>query len=342
MAGKGWEYSFKSADSFRERQRAHGGAHAAFRAAVATAKPLPPPAPRKAALAPPPAPDPDRCARGAWCSGRVITIENGTRTVTPAATPRAYCDGCQVYIGTCLEDFPALYKRLHLEMRIGGQRQADVMVRAPFGPQVPLNTAFDAQMRAMTETLCSWELRIRDGATLSDLGRHENEPQDDLRDLERALTVIMPDTEQNRLSMLLGFVPQEMVRFVPAWAVTEEDAGAEVTADNDGILRLTVMLDGRRAGQEVMHLHHMARRLLLETSPPMPLLPDFRCRVCEQKLLRKAPPPWHEDGEWYRSRCDGCGDEMTEEDYKRNALRWIAYERARLGRPTLGEVPRVA
>ena len=91
-----------------------------------------------------------------------------------------------------------------------------------------------------------------------------------------------------------------------------------------------------------MHLHYMARRLLLETSPPMPLLPDFRCRVCEKKLLRKAPPPWHEDGEWFRSRCDGCGDEMTEDDYKQNALRWIAYERAHLQRPTLGEVPRVA
>jgi len=246
------------------------------------------------------------------------------RTITPAATPRAYCDGCQDYIGSCLDDFPGLYVRLHAE--IGEHRAEGVQVHVPFGPTVPLNTAIDAQMRAMTETLFSWEERIRDLDSLSDLPGHENEPQDDLRDLERSVAIIHPE----RVSMLLSLQPQEMVRFVPAWAASDEDAGAAVLADNAGILKVTVMLDGRRAGQEIMHLHYMARRLLLETNPPMPLLPDFRCRVCERKLLRKAPPPWHEDGEWYWSKCDGCGDEMTREQYDINAKRWIAYERARL------------
>ena len=335
MAGKRWEHSFERGDSFRDRQRAHGGAHSTFRAAVATAGPLPPPGPAQVPRKPAPVPDPDHCARGAWCTGRVITIEGATRTITPATTPRAYCDGCQVHIGTCLEDFPGLYLRLHREL--SEHRQDGVMVRAPFGPSLPLNTAVDAQMRLMTETLCSWELRIRDGASMSDLGAHENEPQDDLSDLQRSVTAIMPDPEQNRLSMLLSLAPQEMVRFMPAWAVTEEDQdAAEVTADNAGILKVTLLLDGRRAGLEIMHLHYLARRLLLETSPPMPLLPDFRCRVCEKKLLRKAPPPWHEDGEWYWSRCDGCGDEATREEYDVNAKRWLAFERARL------EVPRLA
>ena len=219
----------------------------------------------------------------------------------------------------------------------------DELVRAPFGPSIPLNTAMDAQMRAMTETLCSWELRIRDGASMSDLGAHENEPQDDLRDLERSVAAIVPDSEQNRVTMLLSLAPQEMIRFMPAWAVTEEDLDhAEVIADNAGILKVTLKLDGRRAGQEILHLHYMARRLLLETSPPMPLLPDFRCRVCERKLLRKAAPPWHEDGEWFWSRCDGCGDESTREDYDLNAKRWIAYEKAHLATATLGGLTRVA
>ncbi len=263
-------------------------------------------------------------------------MENGTRTITPAATPRAYCDGCQDFIGSCLDDFPGLYVRLHAE--IGEHRAEGVQVHVPFGPAVPLNTAIDAQMRAMTETLFSWEERIRDLDSLSDLSGHENEPQDDLRDLERSVAIIHPD----RVSMLLSLQPQEMVRFVPAWAASDEDGDATVLADNAGILKVTVMLDGRRAGAEIMHLHYMARRLLLETSPPMPLLPDFRCRVCERKLLRKAPPPWHEDGEWYWSRCDGCGDECTREEYDVNAKRWIAYERARMERPSLGEVQRVA
>ena len=330
MAGQRWEHSFQPGDSFKKRQRAHGGAHSDFREAVATARPLPPPttpAPPTARRDPAPAPTPpdeDRCSRGEWCSGRVITIDNGTRTVTPATTPRAYCDGCQDFIGTCLDEFPALYLRLHAEL--GEHRAEGVQVHVPFGPQVPLNTAIDAQMRAMTETLYSWEERIRDVARLSGLGLHEHEPQDDLMDLERSVAIIYPD----RVSMLLSLGPQEMVRFVPAWAITEEDGDAPLLDDNGGILKVMVMLDGRRAGQEVMHLHYMARRLLLETNPPMPLLPDFRCRVCERKLLRKAPPPWHEDGEWFWSKCDGCGDEMSREDYDTNARRWIAYEKAHL------------
>ena len=326
MAGQGWKVSFRAGDSFRERQRSHSG----FREAVATARPLPPPtapAPPSVRRDPAPAPPPPgegRCSRGEWCSGRTITIGSGTRTVTPAATPRAYCDGCQDYIAACLDEFPALYLRLHAEL--GEHRAGGVQVHMPFGPRVPLNTAIDAQMRAMTETLFSWEERIRAVASLSDLEGHENEPQDDLRDLERSVAIIYPE----RVSMLLSLGPQEMVRFVPAWAVTGQDEGAEVTADNGGVLRIAVLLDGRRAGQEIMHLHYMARRLLLETNPPMPLLPDFRCRVCERKALRKAPPPWHEDGIWFRSRCDNCGDEMTDEDYRQNALRWIAYEKAHL------------
>ena len=114
----------------------------------------------------------DRCARGPWCSGRTITIENGERTVLAAITPRSYCDGCADFITACLEEYPALWKRLHREL---AERQVtgEVPVRAPFGPSIPLNTAVDAQMRAMTETLCSWELRIRDGASMSDLGARE-------------------------------------------------------------------------------------------------------------------------------------------------------------------------
>lgn len=347
MAGKGWAYSFERGDSFRDRQRAHGGAPSAFRTAVATARPLPPPGPAPAPRkpAPAPVPDPDHCARGAWCSGRVITIDGGTRTVTPATTPRAYCIACEGYIALCLEGDPedghhngmlALYKRLHREL--GEARQAEIMIKIPFGPSLPLSEAVDAQMRAMTDTLCSWEERVRDVASLSDLGELAGRPQDDASDVERSVAILAPE----RISILLSLAPQEMSRSLPPWMVTDEDAGCEIMAYNGYAVTIHPRLDGRRAGQEIMHLHYLARRLLLETNPPMPLLPDFRCRVCEKKLLRKAPPPWHEQGEWYWSRCDGCGDEATREEYDVNAKRWLAFERARLNRPTLGEVPQVA
>ena len=280
--------------------------------------------------------DDNRCARGEWCSGREIVIDQGTRAVLAAITPRAYCQGCQDHIGLCLDGDPddghrngmrALYQRLHREL--GEARQAEIMVKIPFGPSVPLSEAIDAQMRAMTETLFSWEERCRADHSLSDLGPHTTEPQDDLSDLERSVSILFP----HRMNMLLGFAPQEMMRACWSGAVPE---GADILADDGVTARVIVKLGGEQAGQEILHLHYMARRLLLETSPPMPLLPDFRCRVCEKKLLRKAAPPWHEDGEWYKSRCDGCGDEMSEEDYKQNALRWIAYGRAHLATPVLG------
>ena len=343
MARQGWKHSFERGDSFRERQQAHQSPHSAFRAAVATAEPLPPPvpmpAPRKPAPVPAPEPDPDRCSRGDWCAGRVITIEDGKRTVTPAQTPRAYCIACEGYIGMCLEGDPkdgchngmlALYERLHREL--GEARQAEIMIKIPFGPSLPLSEAIDAHMRAMTEILCSWEERVRDVASLSDLGELAGRPQDDASDVERSVGILAPD----RISILLSLAPAEMARHLPPWVVTDEDSGCEIMAYNGYAVTIHPRLDGRRAGLEIMHLHYMARRLLLETNPPMPLLPDFRCRVCEKKLLRKAPPPWHEAGEWYWSRCDGCGDECTREEYDVNAKRWLAFERARL------EVPRLA
>ena len=338
MAGQRWEHTFQAGDSFRDRQRAHGQAHSDFRAAVATAPPLPPPAAPAALTArrdPTPAatpPDDDRCSRGDWCSGRTITIEAGTRTVTPAATPRAYCHACEGYIGLCLEGDPkdgyhngmlALYRRLHAEL--GEARQAEIMIKIPFGPSLPLSEAVDAHMRLMADTLCSWEERVRGIDHLSGLGERGDRPQDDASDVERSVTILVP-----RISILLSLAPEEMMRSLPPWMVSEEDAGCEILAYNGYAVTIMPRLDGRRAGQEIMHLHYMARRLLLETSPPMPLLPDFRCRVCEQKLLRKAAPPWHEDGEWYWSKCDGCGDEATREEYDVNARRWIAYEKARL------------
>ena len=343
MARQGWKHSFERGDSFRERQQAHQSPHSAFRAAVATAEPLPPPvpmpAPRKPAPVPAPEPDPDRCSRGDWCAGRVITIEDGKRTVTPAQTPRAYCIACEGYIGMCLEGDPkdgchngmlALYERLHREL--GEARQAEIMIKIPFGPSLPLSEAIDAHMRAMTEILCSWEERVRDVASLSVLGDRAGRPQDDASDVERSVGILAPD----RISILLSLAPAEMARHLPPWVVTDEDSGCEIMAYNGYAVTIHPRLDGRRAGLEIMHLHYMARRLLLETNPPMPLLPDFRCRVCEKKLLRKAPPPWHEAGEWYWSRCDGCGDECTREEYDVNAKRWLAFERARL------EVPRLA
>ena len=311
MAGRGnyWAHTFEASESLRDRQRS-GRRH--------------------------PGPDPEqddrqRCARGDWCEERTVVIERGERIVTAALSPRPFCGGCTGHIRQCLDGpgdgLPKLYARLARE--IGEERHAEVLIRLPFGPSVPLNEAIDAHMRAMTETMASWEERIRAVDSLSGLPRPDC-PQDDAADLERSVAIIEP-----RLSALLSLAPQEMIRFLPPWAIAEQDQDTEILGGDSYAVRVVIRLGGRHAGEEIMHLHYVARRLLLETSPPQPLLPDFRCRACEQKLLRKAAPPWHEDGTWFKSRCDACGDEMTEDEYKQNALRWIAWERAHLERPVL-------
>ena len=304
-----WKISFRETDTFRDRARA---------------------ARQRQEPAEPDDADEDRCSRGDWCAGRTVTVENGVRIVTPAATSRAYCDGCQDHIRACLEELPRLYDDLHGEMYFSSTPKAgEVLTRSPFGPSVPFELAYDTVMRAMTETLCSWEIRVRCVDSLSDIPG-EDQPQDDEADLGRSVDIL---TE--RVSILLALAPEPMIRFVAPWTVREEDQDAEILAGDRWTVKIAAEIGGRRAGEEVMDLHYVARRLLLETSPPMPLLPDFRCRVCEQKTLRQAAPPWHEDGTWYHSRCDGCGDEMTREEYDLNAKRWIAWEKAHHDRPVL-------
>lgn len=275
----------------------------------------------------------DPCNRGDWCSGRTVTVENGIRTVTPASTSRAYCDGCSTHIGKCLDELPALYGRLARE--IGEARQAEILIKIPFGPSLPFSEAIDAHMRAMTETMFSWEERTRLVAHLSDLRAEVTErPQDRLADLERSVDIISP-----RLSVFLGLGRGEMIRVIPRKAIesytADEDAIILHVNRDAGTMTLLARLGGVQAGEEVMHLHYIARRLLLETSPPLPLLPDFRCRSCERKALRQAPPPWHEDSAWMFSRCDACGDEMDRSEYDLNAKRWIAWEKAHLSTPVL-------
>lgn len=274
------------------------------------------------------------CQRGDWCSERTVTVENGIRTVTPASTSRAYCEGCTTHIGKCLDDLPSLYMRLAAE--IGEARQAEILIKMPFGPSLPFSEAIDAHMRAMTETMFSWEERTRDIAHLSDLREEVTDrPQDRLQDLERSVDVISP-----RLSVFLGLGRQEMLRVISRKSIesytADEDAIILHVNRETGMATLLARLGGVQAGEEVMHLHYYARRLLLETSPPLPLLPDFRCRNCERKALRQAPPPWHEDSAWLWSRCDACGDEMDRAEYDLNAKRWIAWEKAHLERPVLG------
>ena len=67
------------------------------------------------------------------------------------------------------------------------------------------------------------------------------------------------------------------------------------------------------------------------------------CRVTEMTVRNWYNRGWHdEDGVWFHSRCDGCGDECTREDYDVNAKRWVAYEKACRAAPVLGGLEHAA
>lgn len=291
-----------------------------------------------------------RCSRLDWCSGRTIEIHAGERIVIPAATPRAYCHACESHITLCLEGaedpvtgadngMAALWARLHAEL--GEARQSEVMVKMAFGPSLPLSEAIDAQMRNMGWVLSTWEDVVRDVWHMSAIPKDvASRPQDSLADIERSVTVLVP-----RISTLLSLQPRDMMRY-PDRRRPPKDRDIPPGLYDDAIVlsadRFTITAaweaGGLAAGQEILHLHYMARRLLLETNPPMPRLPDFRCRVCECFTLRRAAPPWYADGIWYHSACDSCGDEMTRDEYDTNAKRWLAWERAHQERPTLAQL----
>ena len=240
----------------------------------------------------------------------------------------------------CLEGDPedghyngmlALYKRLHREL--GEARQAEIMIKIPFGPSLPLSEAIDAQMRAMTETLCSWEERVRDVASLSGLGELGDRPQDDASDVERSVGILAPD----RISILLSLAPEEMPRHLPPWMVTEEDSGCEIMAYNGHAVTIHPRLDGRRAGPgDPAPALHGAAAPARDRIRRCPCCRTSAAGYARSGCCARPRRRGTRTGEWFWSRCDGCGDEMTREDYDTNAKRWLAYERARL------EVPRLA
>jgi hypothetical protein len=265
------------------------------------------------------------CARLEWCSARTVRIENGERVVAPAFTYRPYCDACQVHIGECLADMPALYGRL--AAAIGDPQQADVWVPVPFGPQVPLREDIDAIMRAMAGHMAGWHERVASVARLSAPDTERSRLADGSVILAEAVRILAA-----HLSSLLSLEPGEMIRWLPSHAVPE---GAEVLARDKWQAKAIVMLGGEEAGHEVQHLHYLARRALLETNPPPELL-ITPCRNCTWRSLRRA---WPEGDRDLYSRCQHCGDELTTEEYDVNARRWVAYFKAHQERPVLADTP---
>lgn len=267
-----------------------------------------------------------RCARGDWCLSRIITFTDGERSISPALTPRAYCDRCAEHIARCAADLPGFW--LRLKYAIGDSVQAEVPVHAPFGPQVILREDVDAHLRLSAVLLGGWAARVRGVPQLAlSAPEHAWDTPAGVRDNARVLAM--------HASVLLAMQPGWMTRTFRT-PLGEEDqewlADCEIVRVGVDYIETQVRTDGEDAGRDLQYLHYRARSLLLETSPPPEVLIS-PCRDCTWRALRRV---------WDRgmfSRCDHCGDEMDWPAYQANSKRWAAYHRAHSERPVLGEVP---
>jgi hypothetical protein len=306
------------------------------------------------------------CARMEWCSERTVTVEDGERIVNPALTYRPYCDSCERHIASLLAGAPddpgramgALYQRL--AKSIGSPLQADVHVPAPFGPLIPLREDIDAHMRVMASALGGWAARVRAMVRLSDAEHPFASPERVIEDaamLGTHITVLLalqpgwvtrsfpmyrddePLSGEDWLPSGEMLTPRSRTEPIPA-DTADTHADAEIIRAGVDYVQLPVLASGEDAGLEILHMHYVGRRLLLETNPPPEIL-LVQCRQCTSRSLRRAWPDPGAERDVY-SRCDGCGDEMGSEEYDVNARRWLAYHRANQGnRPVLGE-PAVA
>jgi hypothetical protein len=235
------------------------------------------------------------CARGQSCTRPVITINGSERTRTPALTYQPFCPGCETEIAAKLAELPEGWQRM--AEGIGDPLTAEVMIRVPFGPSIPLSEYYDALMRATAITLCAWEARVRAQAGLS------------LRDVFKPINTLEAVTGAaetiggERLSALLALPPMVMRRteqfapgrrdqpgIIPA-RIEDEYADAEFIALGIDFLAYGAPRSGVDAGHEILHLHRECQRATGEVAGRPEILDGIPCRTCETMGLERAQPP---------------------------------------------------
>lgn len=245
------------------------------------------------------------CSRGRFCSALEIR-RNGDGTVewVPARTYRAFCDPCTTAIRSALPALPPAWALLRLwglePGRSGWARRT-----AP-GSRLPLAGGADALMRAIPESLLSWEERVRDIAGLSDVDRHRArreflaDESDPLAPVRHRLALLKTSAGLmvEYLSTLLSLEAAPMFR--PA------DEGLDL--DDHG---------GADAGHEILRLRYKARAYLGFVTGRPEFFEGVPCKQCsEMGSLTRAPLPPKPEDEAYRSVCGKCGYLMTDAQHK--------------------------
>lgn len=109
--------------------------------------------------------------------------------------------------------------------------------------------------------------------------------------------------------------------------IEAEIGGEEIVTSGDGWVQVTRHVGATAAGNEVIGLHHRARRALGETRPQPEYFDGIPCRACEEMALERAEPPSDPSAEAKHSRCAACRDEMTREEFAQHAGRYASWAR---------------
>jgi hypothetical protein len=260
------------------------------------------------------------CTRGDWCSEpRISTGDNGAIRREPALTPRAFCETDRAYFANRLGEMPSAYGRLAAE--IGRESRRGTSVRIPFGPRLPLRADVDAQMRLIAATLVMWSARVRGVAHLL--------PHDPARGHVRSDVVRdAAETLHANLDVLLARPPEWMVRTLPmapgrpgrpapkiSGDIADVYGECEIVRFGAGVLSVMVQASGEDAGNEILRLHYLARRVLGETKTAPESFDGIPCRQCGDIALERAEPPSDPKHPAMHSRCASCQHEMDRGTY---------------------------
>lgn len=252
------------------------------------------------------------CARGEHCaSGARERADDGTWHREPALCPRAFCETDRSIIGQCLTAFPALHCRL--SALTGTFLTAEVLVRAPFGPSVPLRVDVDELMRLIVDVACSWHERVADVARLS---VPDTQVTRRIQLGMRAGTLLGPACHilGAHLDTLLGLEHGPVTRPASSCLSVIVPDAEVAGAWSDTVM---LMLSGADAGNEIMRLDYLARSALLETEPAPVRLLGVPCRGCGKAALQRAAPAQHDGDPEFYSVCVLCGDALDDAEYKR-------------------------
>jgi hypothetical protein len=273
------------------------------------------------------------CARDQFCKQATVTWDGDKRIVHPALTYRPFCDGDRDDVVTALVAFPGQYRQLLADLH--DIRSTGQVPGAAFGSRLPLYGDIDAAARRIHLVVTSWEARIRevpriDSADVDDDGQAAAEDPS-VRQVRVAATVL-----HRNVDALLALEPAWMIRYAPAGRLRDNQLTAmqavhrldywdeRRSAMPDLEVRIYDELDGARAGLEILHLHHVCRRILGEIDRKPDNLPGVACYRCQHKALRRADPPLRDNDPLYYSRCKVCDHQLTEPEYRDHVKRLAA------------------